>query len=69
MKLNDYQKMALETAVYPKEYKTIYPALGMNGEAGGGGAQKGKSLGGVPPLFYLFLSLKRRQIKNKQKKG
>ncbi len=26
--------MALETAVYPKEYKTIYPALGMNGEAG-----------------------------------
>ena len=34
MKLNDYQKMALETVVYPKEYKTIYPALGMNGEAG-----------------------------------
>lgn len=26
--------MALETAVYPKEFKTIYPALGMNGEAG-----------------------------------
>ena len=26
--------MALETAVYPKEYKAIYPALGMNGEAG-----------------------------------
>lgn len=34
MKLNEYQKMALETAVYPKEYKTIYPALGLNGEAG-----------------------------------
>jgi len=32
--LNDYQRMALETAVYPKEYKAIYPALGMNGEAG-----------------------------------
>ena len=34
MELNQYQKTALETAVYPKEYKTIYPALGMNGEAG-----------------------------------
>ena len=34
MELNEYQKMALETAVYPKEFKTIYPALGMNGEAG-----------------------------------
>ncbi len=32
--LNEYQKMALETAVYPKEYKVIYPALGLNGEAG-----------------------------------
>lgn len=34
MEINEYQKMALETAVYPKEFKTIYPALGMNGEAG-----------------------------------
>lgn len=34
MKLNDYQKMELETAVYPKEYKTIYPAFDMNEEAG-----------------------------------
>lgn len=34
MLLNDYQKCALETAVYQKEYKIIYPALGMNGEAG-----------------------------------
>lgn len=34
MTLNDYQKMALETAVYPKEYKVIYPALGLTGEAG-----------------------------------
>jgi NTP pyrophosphatase (non-canonical NTP hydrolase) len=34
MELDQYQKAALETAVYPKEYKTIYPALGMNGEAG-----------------------------------
>lgn len=34
MELNEYQKMALETAIYPKEYKVIYPALGMAGEAG-----------------------------------
>ena len=34
MKLNDYQKRALETAIYPNEEKVIYPALGMAGEAG-----------------------------------
>lgn len=34
MTLNDYQQKALETAVYPEQYKIIYPALGMNGEAG-----------------------------------
>lgn len=34
MTLNEYQRMALETAVYPKGYKVVYPALGMNGEAG-----------------------------------
>lgn len=34
MTLNAYQKAALETAVYPKEYKIIYPALGITGEAG-----------------------------------
>lgn len=34
MTLNEYQKAALETAVYPKEYKVIYPALGITGEAG-----------------------------------
>lgn len=34
MELNQYQKAALETAVYQKDYKVIYPALGMNGEAG-----------------------------------
>lgn len=32
--LNEYQKAALETAIYPKEYRIIYPALGINGEAG-----------------------------------
>ena len=34
MELNDYQKQALSTVGYPCEFKTIYPALGMNGEAG-----------------------------------
>ena len=34
MTLNEYQKKALETAVYPQEYKIIYPALGLTGEAG-----------------------------------
>lgn len=34
MTLNEYQQAALETAVYPEEYRIIYPALGMTGEAG-----------------------------------
>lgn len=34
MTLNEYQNLALETAIYPKEYQTIYPALGLTGEAG-----------------------------------
>lgn len=34
MTLNEYQNLALETAIYPKEYKVIYPALGITGEAG-----------------------------------
>lgn len=34
MTLNEYMQAALEIAVYPKEYRIIYPALGMTGEAG-----------------------------------
>ena len=34
MTLNDYQEKALETAIYPKEFKIIYPSLGLSGEAG-----------------------------------
>lgn len=34
MQLNEYQLKALETAAYPQEYKIIYPALGLTGEAG-----------------------------------
>lgn len=34
MTLNEYQACALETAIYPEEFKVIYPTLGMAGEAG-----------------------------------
>lgn len=34
LSLNDYQKMALETAIYPEDVKIIYPTLGLTGEAG-----------------------------------
>ena len=34
MELNEYQKEALVTATYPKEHVILYPALGLNGEAG-----------------------------------
>lgn len=34
MDLNDYQLKAMETAVFPKEYFLIYPALGLVNEAG-----------------------------------
>lgn len=34
MQVNEYQKAALVTAVYPDDKRIIYPALGMCGEAG-----------------------------------
>ena len=34
MEFNEYQKIARSTAVYPEEYKVVYPALGLCGEAG-----------------------------------
>lgn len=34
MTIDEYQKCALETAVYPEQFKVIYPALGLAGEAG-----------------------------------
>ena len=34
MEFNEYQKLARSTAVYPEEYKVVYPALGLCGEAG-----------------------------------
>lgn len=34
MQLSDYQAKAMETAIFPKEYYLIYPALGLVNEAG-----------------------------------
>lgn len=34
MNLNEYQQEAMKTAVFPKEYYLIYPALGLVNEAG-----------------------------------
>jgi NTP pyrophosphatase (non-canonical NTP hydrolase) len=34
MQFNEYQDRAITTAIYPNELKVIYPALGVNGEAG-----------------------------------
>ena len=34
MNFNEYQKLARSTAIYPEEYKVVYPALGLWGEAG-----------------------------------
>tara|TARA_R100000789_G_C2882789_1_gene115046 strand:- start:173 stop:490 length:318 start_codon:yes stop_codon:yes gene_type:complete len=34
MKMNDYQKRAIKTAIYPTDYRMVYPALGLAGESG-----------------------------------
>ena len=34
MQLNKYQKEAKKTAIHPKRYKIIYPAIGLGNEAG-----------------------------------
>lgn len=34
MELNEYQKMASKTAIYPEEHELTYAALGLAGEAG-----------------------------------
>lgn len=34
MNINDYQKEALTTAIYPADFKILYPTLGLVGEAG-----------------------------------
>ena len=34
MNFNEYQKKALKTALFPKKYRTIYPAIGLGNESG-----------------------------------
>lgn len=34
MNFNDYQDQANDMAIYPPEYRLLYPALGLTGEAG-----------------------------------
>jgi len=32
--MDDYQKRAIKTAIYPTDYRMVYPALGLAGESG-----------------------------------
>ena len=50
MNFNEYQKIARSTAVYPEEYKVVYPALGLCGEAGEVAEKIKKTVRGDTPL-------------------
>jgi NTP pyrophosphatase (non-canonical NTP hydrolase) len=50
MELDAYQIGALATAIYPTEYKIVYPTLGLVGEAGEVAEKIKKSLRGDAPL-------------------
>jgi len=53
MNLNEYQTKAAATAVYPDEYKIIYPTLGLSGESGECADKLKKYYrDGNPSLFY-----------------
>lgn len=34
MNFKEYQELAASTAIYPEEYRIVYPALGLAGESG-----------------------------------
>ena len=48
--MDDFQRGALETAVYPEQLRVIYPALGLAGEAGEVADKVKKVLRGDGPL-------------------
>jgi NTP pyrophosphatase (non-canonical NTP hydrolase) len=56
MTFNDYQKLAQETAIYPLQYRAVYPALGLVEEAGEVAGKVKKMLRDKPYLHaYLLL--------------
>ena len=58
MNFKDYQKKAIGTAVYPKKYKVIYPALGL-------GDESGEVLGKIKKWLIMNLKISRSKRKNK----
>ena len=55
MKMNDYQKKARNTAIYPSDMKMIYPALGLAG--GVQDVHPASSPGQRRPLTWVTLPL------------
>ena len=57
MNFNEYQKIARSTAVYPEEYKVIYPTLGLCGEAGEVAEKVKKHIRDGTPMLGVGLEL------------
>lgn len=57
MLFDDYQKVAKTTAIYPENYKIVYPALGLAGEAGEVCEKIKKSIRDGKPLDVQQLTL------------